>query len=250
MKKEALAKRIKESMKKGFPKENHKNPMRGQGGVKQYLIQPHNFRRYFMFLKQGFNPTQPYLLKNHNSEYHFTDFYGCRIIVRKNTVEVINLWHRKQYKLIEVSHDGEAQSQIEDKREEMTIICVRALKKFVNINGGITDFVPLPIQRQAEIGLYGHELIDKIPGSMILHSKSFKKVYPDKTELLGEVALSNIINNDALNDFSPLIANELKLLRIAVTHKDVVNWLFEDQSRADWFNSLSKEEQDKVLGIG
>jgi hypothetical protein len=239
------------SKKKKVPQENPYNPMRGQRRPKKYLVQPHNYRRYFAFSKQGYNPTQPYSLKNYNSEYHFENFYGCRVVVRKNTVEIINLWHKKQWRLLEVSKPSDADKKIELIKAEMESICVKALKRFVNIHGGVTDFKPLPIERKQEIGIHGDDFIDRIPKSAVIHDTTFKKVYAEKLEFLGEASIKNYLKNRSLEDFSPIIANELKNIQLLIVKAEpsVIDWLFESLTRCYWFNNLPIEQQNEVLGI-
>ncbi len=193
------------------PKEHTTNPMRGSKHKIIRLIQPHNFRRYFTFSKTTYNPTIPYSEKNYKSEHHYTNFYGCKIIIRKKSVEIINLWHQKQWRLLEVQSIKEVNDRINEMKQEMEDTTIKALRKFISVNGGESDFKPI-IKRKSEIGIHGDDYIDKIPPEMVIHDTYFKKVYKEKVEFLGEESVKSYIQNRAIEDLSPEIAQSITTL--------------------------------------
>ncbi len=193
------------------PKEHNTNPRRGSKHKIIRLIQPHNFRRYFTFSKATYNPTIPYSKKNYNSEHHYTNFYGCKVIIRKKSVEIINLWHQKQWRLLEAQSINEVNDRINEMKQEMEDTTVKALRKFIGVNGGESDFKPI-IKRKSEIGIHGDDYIDKIPPEMVIHDTYFKKVYKEKVEFLGEESVKSYIQNRAIEEISPDIANAITSL--------------------------------------
>ncbi len=196
-------------------KEQPSNPMRGSKHKIIRLIQPHNFRRYFTFSKTSYNPTIPYSEKNYKSEHHYTNFYGCKIIIRKKSVEIINLWHQKQWRLLEAQSIKEVNDRINEMKQEMEDTTIKALRKFISVNGGESDFKPI-IKRKSEIGIHGDDYIDKIPPEMVIRDTYFKKVYKEKVEFLGEESVKSFIQNRAIEDLSPEIANAINSLNTLI----------------------------------
>jgi hypothetical protein len=199
---DSYRRQLKENLKDfcKVPQEHHTNPRRGMVLPIKRLIQPHNYRLYFSFDKASYNPTIPYSVKNHNSEHHFVNFYGCYLIVRKKTIEVINLWHQKQWRLIEANTLKEIDARIDEIKIEMEETCIKVIKKFIDIHGGSSDLKPIR-KREPEIGIHGDDYLDKIPKSMIIHDTAFKKVYPDKVEMFGFSNIKNYISSRAKEDF-------------------------------------------------
>ena len=213
---EAAVKRITEPIfKANSPQETPSNPMRAAEPTIRRLIQPHNFRRYFNFQKDRqpyYNPTIKHEQKNHNSEHHYKDFYGCHVIVRKNQVEVINLWHQKQWRLIEAYSIEQINERIEQIQQEMEQQTINAMQHFIKVNGGISDLRPIT-KRKAEIGIHGDDYIDNLPKDLIIHDTHFKKVYNEKVEFLGEASVKNYISNRALEGFMPELCHEIAAIR-------------------------------------
>lgn len=238
-----IGKIVRRTLKVDNSKGNAINPMRGTEQTIKRLIQPHNFRRYFNFEKTTYNPTQPYHEKNYNSEHHFIDFYGCTIIIRKNKAEVINNWHKKQWRLIEATSDKDIQVRIEQIMKEMEDTCINAMQKFILINGGKSDLRPIEI-RKAEIGIHGDSYIDKLPKDLILHDTYFKKVYDEKLEFIGEAALKNYISNRALENFNPELVAVLNGLYSCIEKQTV---LMEAQSKVIADHGFNIRTHIKVL---
>jgi len=213
-------KEIRPSFDNESPQEHPPNPMRGgRVHLKTLLIQPHNYRLYFNFNPTSFNPQKlrkvglvgfNYSLKNYNSEHHLDNFYGCRIVVRKKRVEVINKWFEKQWKVITGTPE-ELKSRVDDIQKDMDNKCIEALKKMVSITGGSTDYKI--IKRRGEWGIHNDEYLDKIPEDQIIHDTVFKKVYPNKTEFYDPVHIKNYVSNRAMEEIAPDVAEELNHTR-------------------------------------
>jgi len=196
------------------PVEHLPNPMRGTTPKIIRLIQPHNFRRYFNFSKDQnptYNPTIPYSEKNYKSEHHYQNFHGCHIIIRKTKAEVINLWHQKQWRLLEAESIDDVNARIDQIKQEMETQAVQAMEHFISVNGGFSDLVPIE-KRKTEIGIHGDEYIDKIPPEMVIHDTHFKKVYKEKVEFLGEASVKNYISNRAVEQLAPEIDKSISKL--------------------------------------
>lgn len=112
----------------------------------------------------------------------------------------------------------ERQAKLKAKREEIRAKLDRALTKF---SREMKIWLPFkqPIWARYEDFVKGDSFIDSIPAEVIIHDTHFKKVYPKGIEFIGGmnetpvVKLKNFITNQALVDFSPIIANEIALLR-------------------------------------
>ena len=145
---------------------------------------------------------------------------------------------------------------IEDKKKEITSMIDRALYNFVKeygleVKGAVPEWI------RQEDWIKGEEYIDNLPRETIIYDSVFKKVYPTGVEFVSGKGtettgnIKNYIKNRSLEDFSPLIASEINKLSLLMVgeQKDVISWLLENQNRADWFMSLSREKQDEVLGL-
>lgn len=205
-------KAIKEFMKgvrdfSKVPKEHPSNPMRVGAGKVVKAVQPHNFRLYFDFCRGGdiaYNPTQPYVCKNYGSEDHF-EFGTHRVVVRKRSVEVCYLGHRKQWRRIVADSDVEIDRRLDEIRVELEDRCFGYLRDFVVKNGGSSSFKVLR-ERKQDWGVKGDEFLDSVPEHLIIHDSVFKKVYRDKVEFFGAAQTKAYISNRALERFSPVIA--------------------------------------------
>ena len=199
------------------------------------LWQPHNLRRYYLFSKINFKPNKPapspnqpsisygdnevfiYLpfnwnyehkIVNYGSEHHYYNFMQCNIKVKKNQIEITNKAVGKQWFQIERSSFEEIDKRIDELQAEMEAHCTRVLKAFIELHGGSSDFGI--IKRISENKIKGDDFIDKIPARMTIHDTIFKKVYLEKNiEYPNEATVKQHIKNVALNDFAPIITQEL-----------------------------------------
>ncbi len=199
------------------------NPMRVQNGPEKVTIkavQPHNYRLYFDFTKEKYNPTEPYSLKNYNSEHHYL-YPTHRIVIRKRTIEVQYLAHQKQWRRIIADSEEGIDKRMDEIVQEIEDKCFTYLKQFVSMNGGKTEFKLLR-KRKQEWGIHGDEYLDNIPDEMIITDTVFKKVYRDKVEMHGPNEVKNWISNRALEKFSPQISDSINSLAKKIrTSQDV-----------------------------
>lgn len=224
---ELLKKKIKESIDS---KGNHLNPMRvGRVTSKKqfsFAFQPHNHRRYYSYdtttlseqtlLKNigkegivGFEFSK----KNYGTELHLNNFWGCRVVIRKKTIEVINKWQGKRWRVIEGDTIEEIDSKIDAYIEELNTKSDEAIKKVIKYGHGKPDMAL--IKTRGEIGIHGDEFLDSIPEDLIIQDTYFKKLYKKKPEFnldnKGKAGyVKNYISIRAIEKVSPEIANEIK----------------------------------------
>jgi len=194
-------------------------------GKIQWLWQPHNLRLYFDFNKETFNPPKPdnptlkklkggvvgfsYEVKNYGSEHHFDNFYGCRVILRNKSAEVINKWYQKQWRLMSAANIKDVGDKIFGIMEEMDSQCLEALKKIIGLFGGKSNY---NIQRKwykGEHGIHGIPLLDSIPEEMVITNSVFKKQYMKKPEMYNPVYVKNAVSNYVMGEVAPEIKDEL-----------------------------------------
>ena len=208
--------------------ESNDNPMM-VGGVQEsksikFLWQPHNYRLYFNFNKRNFKVVTPslykypafsYKLANYGSEHHFDNFMGCRIVIKKNLVEVINKSHHKQWRLITASNINEIDTKINEVVSKLNNQGINALKGLIRLCGGISDCKILKVR--GEHGIHGIDYLDRIPEEMIIHDTVFKKQYKKKLEFYEPAHIKNVVTNNAINDIAPDIAASIKGLENSIT---------------------------------
>jgi len=196
----------------------------------QWLWQPHNYRLYIDFNKETFNPPKPenptlkklkvrlvgfkYSLKNYNSEHHFDNFYGCRIIIKKKITEITNKYHNKQWRLMTANNIDDIGNKIDEVVNKLDIQCINSLKKLIKLFGGNSEFKILNRKWKGEHGVKGIDFLDKIPEDMIIHDTLFKKVYKGKkVEYKSPVHVKNTLTNYAIKNIAPEIGNELTIIK-------------------------------------
>ncbi|OGI12478.1 hypothetical protein A3K64_00025 [Candidatus Micrarchaeota archaeon RBG_16_36_9] len=178
-------------------------------------LNPHNYRLYFHFDRKTFNPTEAgFIAKNYGSEQHARDlFNGCKIIVRKETVEVTNLNPSGRWIIIQANSMKEIDERLIEIVDYLDSQCIDALKELIRQYGGFStfEFKRSPMQ---ENGLKLDDYIDSIPERLVWKDFPFsKKVYKDKVEIYTIEKARTYIKNRALQSFAPEIADEISELR-------------------------------------
>lgn len=231
----------------------------------KWLWQPHNLRLYFNFNRKNYKPVTTLPLYkypafkfqslNYDSEHHYINYKNCRIIIRKNSAEVINKTYEKQWVLC-TAHSNTQIKEIIDKRvNRLNQEGINALKSLIKRTGGICDLRVIKVR--GEHGIHGIDYLDKIPEDMIIHDTIFKKVYKKKIEFYDPASIKNVVSNFALKEYSPEIAasidnlgNQLiptirsldKSIKLEITnkklHQKVLNSM--DKTLKDISNSLPK----------
>ena len=191
------------------------------------LYQPHNYRLYFDFQKAYFSPPKPvatdalrsvvttsyeYKLKN-STEHFFKDFEGCNITVKKSQVEVINKLEHKRWFVIKHGEVSEYESQIRSILKDKDAECVRALKKFIALFGGVSHFKVL--NRRSEDKVKFEDSIDVLKLKSAFHFPTGKKVYDEPSlEFKDPVFAVTYFENRAIEKIAPDIAMGLQAVLI------------------------------------
>jgi hypothetical protein len=199
-----------------------------------FLWQPHNHRLYFDFLKENFNPKKPsnhtfqkyksmvgtlssvfnqaytYTSLNYGSEHKYEKFMFCTIRVKKNQVEVINHYHTRQWRRITAESVEEVDQRIDAVMESLKEHSIKALKYFIQLHGGKSNFNIL--NQRCEHGIHGDDYLDKIPSEMVINDTYIKKLYKEKVEFKATAAIKNYVSNRAVEKIYPEIALEINRL--------------------------------------
>ncbi|KKL11086.1 hypothetical protein LCGC14_2549350 [marine sediment metagenome] len=91
--------------------------------------------------------------KNYGTELHLNNFWGCRVVIRKKTIEVINKWQGKRWRVIEGDTIEEIDSKIDAYIEELNTKSDEAIKKVIKYGHGKPDMAL--IKTRGEIGIHG-----------------------------------------------------------------------------------------------
>ena len=201
--------------------------------IPQSLYNPHNYRLYFNFIKENFNPHEGMVgvwfgkLKNYGSEFTATG-EGVRITIKKTQVEIINKLSEEQWFLVNRAKGKEEIHAICNKIDEK---CIISFKKFIEIYGGKSDFIILKrehrelynnLHTKSDNKVMKEPFIDKLPLEMTFETDIVKKVYKKpNVEFKEPIYAANYLENSALNEFAPEIAQELATTREMV--KESIN---------------------------
>lgn len=190
--------------------------------IKKCFYQPHNFRRYYDFNKENFNPTQtiPYHGLDHGAvlyrlinktEHSYANFWGCRLVVRKTQIEIINKVNPKQWHVLKLANPKYIKEQILNIVSQKEKECITALKEFIKVYGGHSKFKLL--NWHSEDKIEHEDMIDLIPIKQKFHNEVVKKVYNQKNvEFSDPVYSSNYLRNRAIEDIAPEIVTAINNL--------------------------------------
>ena len=223
------------------------------------LYSPHNYRLYIDFSRKNFNP-KPFINPtskglvpvthkslNHNSEEQYDNFLGCRIRVKKNIIEIQNqIEHKKTY-LIESSE--KAENQIIDILQQKDKECLTALKEFISIYGGSSEFKIL--KRHSENKIYGTDSINSIPIKEKFHNKVLKKVYNEQNiEYSDPVHVVNHLVNSGVIEVVPSICESMEMLAYNInplrTLKTLISSIDDIPKHKDLIIKLSNKERSEL----
>lgn len=227
--------------------ETRKNPMSGRSAgsvVKEVVMfRPHNYRLFFDFNRSGFQPPEKegviepiggvgsgyqnivssieYKKNNHGKEDSFTNYYGCRIVVKKTKIEINPVkWTEKTHS-IKITTPEDINAQVEGICGELTKHCLDTLKCFIEDFGGSSSFT---IQNsQEELKILREEKIDLIPRRLKFHADLVKKVYNEQNvEFKDPLSVVNYLQNRAIENVAPEIAKSINHLAEVLQHPLVV----------------------------
>lgn len=213
--------------KDSFLKEHISNSMTTTTIPKKILWRPNNYRRKIEVKEKdnsGMNRIKTTirhttigrhnkLLSVKNFKPNITIQYGRSTLTAIYSQNIIA--GNKETFLIERQTIKEIQDEIDKKRESIRERMDNALLVF---SRQFKLYIPLKNPRwdRYEDWIKGDDFIDKIPRETIIHDTIFKKVYGDGIEFKntgkGEaptVHMKNYIKNRAVEDISPLIAEEI-----------------------------------------
>jgi len=195
----------------GFKKKSKKKV------VTNSLYNPHNYRLYFKFTKEKYNPKEGMVgvwfgkLKNYGKEFTALG-EGIRVTVKKVQVEVINKLSEEEWFYINRIKAKEEIAAILNKIDNK---CITSLKKFIEIYGGKCDFNIIKSEGRPNLNLFTKSdnkvmkepFIDTLPLDMTFDTKIVKKVYKKpNVEFKEPIYAATYLENSALNEFAPEIA--------------------------------------------
>lgn len=243
--------------------EAKKNLLLGGGGRSRAqglaLYSPHNYRLYFDFSKENFNPDA---LKNPTSqglgdvthkslnsghEHQYCGFMGCRVRVKKSQIEIQNMIEHKRTYLIESAE--KAETQIIDILKKKDHECIEALRQFIQVFGGSSDFRIL--KRHSEDKVYGTDSINAIPVKEKFHNKIVKKVYNERNvEYSDPVFAVNHLVNTGVIEVVPSICQSIDTLAFNInplrTLKSLISSLDDIPRYKDLIIKLNNRERKEL----
>ena len=185
--------------------------------------QPHNFRRYFGFSKENFSPEKPkpttpietnvgskgnffislpfnwdytYKTGNYGHEHIYLDFLQCNVRVRKSQIEITNkVAPDKRWVKIYAESLKDVDKRIEQITQELENHCIEALRLFIKIHGGKSDFEVL--NRHSEDKIKGEDFTESLDPNMVIHDTVMKKPYKEKLIEIygGKAQVKNYVKN-------------------------------------------------------
>lgn len=176
---------------------------------------PHNARFYFDFAKWNFKPDFSFSRIN-GSELCLKDFNSCRVVVKKNLIEITNKVNKDRVFKIDGSSD-QRKNQVIDAVSKLELECIDVLKEFIKLYGGSSSFVCVKSWIPDNKILHD-KIVDSIPNDVTFRNDVVKKVYntiPKNVEVSSPASASNTFRNLALYDFAPIIASEINSLHSA-----------------------------------
>ena len=177
---------------------------------------PHNARFYFNYIKtegSGGGRLEDLRIIN-KSEFCHENFLGCRIVVKKNKLEITNKINKdRRFKI-----SGSAEDRYKQTVEAVAVLeceVIATLKEFIKVYPVDSDCVCVKAWIPDNKILHD-KIIDSIPQEVTFRNDVVKKVYntkPSNVEVSSPVQASNTFRNLALYDYAPMIAEELENLR-------------------------------------
>lgn len=180
--------------------------------VNRWGWSPHLYRLYFDFNKTSFKGSVGGRLskRNYDSEYYIEDYHGCNICIKKKTVEITNMKHRKKYWIIYATTEDEAKERTVEICNLYDYECMVSLKHFIKEFGGSSELNIIK-RYLNDNAIKDDEFIQNLPNDLIYHDHPYsKKVYPNKTEILGVQNTINWFRNRVIERVSPEIGRELQ----------------------------------------
>lgn len=207
-----------------LPKETKKNHV-SVGGVGSKFddsfsfYNPHNARFYYKFSKNNFSVEGTggvgSLKLINTSELCNPSFFNCRVVVKKNFIEITNQVDKERIFTI----DGNAKNRRLQVVKAVAVLereCVDVLKKFIVSYGGFSDLECVKFWIP-DNKIYDKFIDENIPLKQTFRNDVVKKVYlekPNNVEYSDPSFSANALMNMGLYDYAPEIALELNKLNI------------------------------------
>lgn len=191
------------------------------------LYNPHNYRLYFTFTKEKYKPKVGMVgvwfgkFKNYDKEFTAVG-EGIRVTIKKTQAEIINKLSEQEWFLVNRVKGKEEITAILNKIDAK---CISSFKKFIEIYGGHCDFIILKREGRPSLNLFTKSdnkimrepFIDSLPLDMTFETDRVKKYYKKpEVEFKTPLGAANYLENSALNEFAPEIAQHLVVIKEAV----------------------------------
>lgn len=262
--KEVITRRAKEKILEKFPYEIPNNhTLVGQGGIVDMPIayyQPHNYRLYFDFFRENFNPRtslekarlRGYLndhwtheVKN-VSESVFKFENCCTIKVKRRTIEIINNLEHKRWYPIELN--DKIYDQVLAINEKKDKECLDILKEFIELFGGTSKFNIVNRYVQ-EHKVEGEVAVNKIPRPMKFYTPIVKKAYNEpNVEFKTAIQAATYLEDRAIERIAPEIQGMVRgILEINAASSRTLNQFITTFMPIEQKHSLNIERHTAVL---
>lgn len=223
------------------------------------LYSPHFYRLYIDFSKKTFNPNPliktdlkrsvdvTYKSKNHNSEHQYSNFMGCRITVKKTQIEIQNMIEHKRNYVLDLGESARSEAiEILKKKDQE---CLNALKEFIKIFGGSSEFKIL--NRKGEHKVWGTSGINTIPMKTTFHNDIVKKVYNERNaEYMDPVFAVNHLVNSGVIEVVPSICKSIDALAYNInplrTLKSLIKSIDDVPRHKDLIIRLSHQQKKEL----
>lgn len=187
------------------------------------LYNPHNYRLYFNFTKEKYQPKEGMVgvwfgkFKNYKKEFTSTG-EEIRVTIKKTKAEIINKLSEQEWFVIQRSR---AKEEILSILNQINVKCINSFKRFMEVYGGNSDLIILNRENVANLILntkcdnkvMKEPFIDSLPLPLTFETKVVKKVYKQpNVEFKEPIYAAHYLENSALNEFNPEIAEYLGLI--------------------------------------
>lgn len=201
---------------------------RGRVGKKPDFCyyQPHAFRRYYDFSHEGFNHTEPrYNLgvgwgrfqtrKREHDDLVLKDFWGCTIIVRKQSIDIRNLVDHKKWFTIKLEPAEGIHNQVAKIIQAKEAECRQALEKFIECYGGKSEFKLL--KEFSDDKIMHEQKINLLPLNMKFNTPIVKKQYNEpNVEFSSPVYAATYLETRAIERVLPSLQDQLNEIQKAI----------------------------------
>lgn len=234
-KKESFKDYIERVVRSKVPQEIKPNSMTTPINNLKIFFRPNNYRRKIiinpltnstikninsaigkLFLKKDFKQAE------HSKLIFIKNFNGITLQIGKKSITGIYsqriIEGQKQVFMIHAETMEQLQERIDKRKNKIRSAIDSAILLFCKETD--IDIIERPIWDRYEDFIKGEEYIDNIPAACIIHDTFFKKVYGEGIEMKQTenkepptVHIKNYIKNRAIEDISPVIAEELAIVR-------------------------------------